>query len=69
MPQFYKMLTPVSTDGQSPLYLLEDVLKPLSAAHRKRLHKWLANGRVTLLLVDEQEAIYEYDLDRFFDTL
>ena len=66
MPQFYKLLTPI--DDQKDTFYLEDVLKHMSAHHRKRLHEWL-NGRVTLVLIDNQEIILRDDLDKFFDTL
>jgi hypothetical protein len=67
MPQFYRMLTPIS-DEETTAYYLDDVLKHMGPAHKKKLNAWL-NGRVTLTLIDNREVIFKHDLDKFFDTL
>lgn len=68
MPQFYRMLTPVSLeDLGDTAYYLEDVLSHMSPAHRKRLTKWLDGNPVTI--VNDRGIIYKEELERFFETL
>ena len=66
MPQFYKMLTPIPSEGDTAYYL-EDVLKHMSASHRKRLDRWLEEHPVTI--ANDRGIIYKRDLEEFFDTL
>jgi hypothetical protein len=66
MPQFYTMLTPVETLPDTAYYL-DDVIQHMSPHYKKRLTQWL-EGK-TLILIDEKEIIYKYELERFFDTL
>jgi hypothetical protein len=66
MPQFYKMLKPIP-DEDPVAYYLDDVLKHMSAAHRKKLDTWLEEHPITIS--NDRGIIYREELEEFFETL